>query len=153
MNNWFTIHDAHPDPDRVLWHIYLQDKYKDLASEISVGDRVFFYETKNTKQIQFKGSRGKMGVVHVGYVIGDKYERQFEEALSIYNDGERKTWDIGIPTDAGQSNGFVSREKVLEILGYASNYYFKGFARGKGIKLIEDAKANELLSLFRNSSR
>ena len=83
MNNWFTIHDPHPNPDRVAWHIYLQDKYEDLASEISIGDRVFFYEIKNSKQIKFKGCKGRMGVVHVGYVTGHGYKRKLKDTLSI----------------------------------------------------------------------
>ena len=70
MRYWFTIHDAHPDPDWVHWHIYLQDKHKELANVIQMGDRVFFYETKTTKQIKFRGSVGRMGLVHIGHVIG-----------------------------------------------------------------------------------
>ncbi len=151
MKNWFTIHDPHPTPDWVEWHIYLQDQYKSLAADIKVGDRVFFYETKTTKQVQFKGCKGKMGLVHIGLVTGDAYERKSEKALSVYNDGERKTWGVGIPTDASKSNGFVAQNKVVEVLGYKSKCNFIGFASGKGIKQIDAAEADKLQMLFNGS--
>ena len=152
MKNWFTIHDPHPNPDWVEWHIYLQDKYKELAAEIAVGDRVFFYETKTTKQVQFKGCIGKMGLVHIGHVTHSAYPRKIEDALSVYNDGERKSWGVGIPTDAGNSNGFVPQAKVVKALGNANNYYFRGYAGGKGIKQIDVDEANEVQTLFERSA-
>jgi len=68
-------------------------------------------------------------------------------------DGEKKNWDTGNPTNAGDSSGFVSRQQVVEILGYSNNYYFRGLAGGAGILQIEAWKANNLLELFRASER
>ena len=112
MKNWFTTHEAHPDPDPGGWHVYLQDEYKDLASEISIGDRVLIYETKGNNQIRFRRCRGKMGIVRVGNVTGNKYERPKEEASSIYIGGGEKIWRTVVPTDAEQSNGFVPSKKL-----------------------------------------
>ncbi len=153
MKNWFTIHSAHPTPDWIKWHIYLQEKYKQLATEINVGDRVLFYETKTTKEVRCKGSVGKMGLVHIGHVTGAEYSRNIEDSYSEYSDGERKSWGTGIPTDAEHSRGFVPQSKVVEVLGYATNYHFKGFAGGKGVKQIDAEKANMLQALFQQSLR
>ena len=147
MKNWFTVHSPHGDRD-LAWHIYLQDQYALTASDIHEGDRVFFYETKTNRNVKHKQFVGRMGLVHVGHVNGAPYRRGTEEAHAIYTGGERKYWSTGITTDAGESRGFVSREKVVKILGYKDNYYFKGYARGVGIKMIEMGQAQKLLQLF-----
>ena len=153
MKNWFTIHDAHPNPDWVKWDIYLQDKYEFLAQDIEIGDRVFIYEAKTSKQVRFKDSIGKMGLVHVGHVTGSGGYNPREEAEVVYTDGDCKSWGYSIPTDAGSSEGFVSRNQVVRVLDYKDNYYFKGFAGGKGVKEIGADQADELQALFDQSTK
>ena len=48
MANWFTVHGPHPVEYDLAWDIYLQEQYKNLANEININDRVFFYELKGS---------------------------------------------------------------------------------------------------------
>ena len=153
MTNWFTVHYPHGDPDDLPWHVYLQDRYKELSRNVREGDRVFFYETKTSKNKENKYCKGRMGLVHVGYVTGLPYSRPYKRAEAVYTDGKRKKWSIGIPTNAGETTGFVPREKLVEVLGYKSKYNFQGFQRGTGIKQIDRAVARELHALFEGAKR
>jgi len=153
MANWFTIHGPHPFEYELAWDIYLQNRYQNLASDIKINDRVFFYELKGSGKLDvnqktYKTPVGKMGLVHIGKVTGKFYERSLYEGQSDTFGEGKKYWSVGIPTDAGGSTGYVSREKVVSILGFKHNYKFKGFARGAGIKQINDAQATELATLF-----
>ena len=149
MKYWFTIHAPHGDRD-LPWHIYLQEKYKDISKEIKINDKVFFYETKTEKNKLYKFTNGRMGLVHIGTVTGEPYHRN---AKTTYTSGETKDWGTGIPTNAEDSEGLVSREKVVDILGYKSNYYFKGFNGGRGIKQIEVEQAQQLENLFNHGTK
>jgi hypothetical protein len=91
-----------------------------------------------------------MGLVHIGTVTGEPYHRN---AKTTYTSGETKDWGTGIPTNAEDSEGLVSREKVVDILGYKSNYYFKGFNGGRGIKQIEVEQAQQLENLFNHGTK
>ena len=158
MAYWFTVHGPHPFDYDLAWHIYLQERYEELASDIEIGDRVFFYELKGSGKLHinqkiYATPVGKMGLVHIGKVTGKPYQRTLQTGMSETYGAEARYWKIGIPTDAGDSTGFVSRERVVSVLGYKHNYFFKGFARGAGIKQIDGAQANELQTLFEQSSR
>ena len=155
MANWFTIHGPHPYPIEydLAWDVYLQDKHKNIANQIMVNDRVFFYELKGSGTLEinqeiYKTPTGKMGLVHVGNVTGKPYQRSLNVGQSETYGNGKAYWSVGVPTDAGTSSGLVSREKVVSILGYKENYYFKGFAGGAGIKLIDESVASELMAQF-----
>ena len=153
MANCFTVHGPHPYAYDLAWDIYLQDKYKNIENKIMINDRVFFYELKGSGSLEinqqtYKTPVGKMGLVHIGKVTGNPYQRSLREGQSETYGNGKAYWSVGIPADAGNSTGFVSREKVVSILGYKHNYYFKGFAGGAGIKLIDDSEASELITLF-----
>lgn len=157
MASWFTIQGPYPYPEeygpKLTWDVYLQERHKNLAPQIKIGDRVFFYELKGTGKLEinnrvYRTPTGRMGLVKVGAVTGAPYHRSINEGLSKTYGPGRTYWSVGIPTNAGDSSGFVSREKVVDILGFANNYYFKGFSGGTGIKLIDEAVAHELLRLF-----
>jgi len=137
----------HGDPDHP-WHVYLQDRHKNIALSIREGDRVFFYETKTNNNVKYKNVVGRMGLVHVGTVTGKAYTRESTKAHQTYTDGARKNWSTGIPTNAGETKGYVTRENIVKILGYRDNYFFKGFAGGAGIKQIDATQARALLELF-----
>ena len=106
------------------------------------------YYMLSINQKRYKTTEGKMGLVHVGKVTGKSYQRSLHEGqCETYGNG-KAYWSIGIPTDANDSTGFVSREKVLSILGHKPNYYFRGYARGAGVKIIDDSQAHKLLQQF-----
>lgn len=153
MENWFTVHGPHPIEHDLAWDIYLQNKHQNIANNININDRVFFYELKGSgtldiNQQTYKTPVGKMSLVHIGKVTGKSYPRSLHEGQSETYGDEKKYWSVGIPTDAGYSVGFVPREKVVSILGYKNNYFFKGFSGGSGIKQIDDSQASQLLKLF-----
>jgi hypothetical protein len=153
MANWFTIHGPKPYDLDLAYDVYLQDKYESIADEIMIGDKVFFYELKGSGRLKinqqiYKTPVGKMGLVHVGQVTGKPYKRSLYEGQSETYGTGKAYWSIGIPTDAEASVGFVPREVVVSVLGYQPNYFFKGFGGGKGIKLIDDSQAHELLAQF-----
>jgi len=153
MASWFTVHGPHPTEYNLPWDIYLQETHKEISNHICVGDNVFFYELKgngklNINNVDYRTNTGRMGVVHIGKVTGKPYNRSIDQGKSSSYGESSGYWSIGIPTDAASSKGFVAREKVVSILGYQHNYYFKGFAAGAGIKLINASQEAELLSLF-----
>lgn len=148
MKYWITIHSPHTNPNDLPWHVYLQNRYKNAVAGIAKDDIVFFYETKTSKiepEDRTITREGVMVIRRVGYVTGDMYSRN---VVAQYNDGETKYWSWGIPTNADNSSGFVARKDVVKILGYASNYYFRGFNGGTGIKQVGEGEARELLILF-----
>lgn len=156
VNYWFTVHGPHPKGYHLPWDIYLQDTHEELAKKINKGDQIFFYELKgngklNKNNKEYKTDIGRMGIVHVGNVTGERYKRSREEGSSSSYGESSGYWSIGIPTDAESSNGFVSRDKVVSILGYKENYYFRGLAGGAGIRSIDASQAFELLRLFKES--
>ncbi len=131
----------------------MQDRHKDIAKDVEINDRVFFYELKGTGKLNichqdYETGTGKMGIVHIGKVTGSPYSRSQAQGQSKSFGDVSKYWSIGIPTDAGNSSGFIAKDKVVAILGYKNNYFFKGFAGGTGIKQIDDSQAIELLALY-----
>ena len=156
MTNWFTIHGPHPYDYDLAYDVYLQEKYKNIANKIMINDRVFFYELKGSGSLEiyqqtYKTPVGKMGLVHIGKVTGKPYQRSLREGQSETYGNGKAYWSMGVPTDAGDSIGFVAREEVVSILDYSPNYYFKGFASGAGIKIIDESQAHELFEQFNDS--
>jgi len=148
MKSWLTTHYPHPDPDEYPWHIYLQQKYSSVTEEIAEGDQVFFYEYKNYKALKSGKThpQGREGIVRVAYVSGPAY---FRDVVIEYADGNVVPWSRGVPTDNEDTDGFVGREDVLEVLGYQSGGYLRGFNAGKGIKQLTNSQADRLMKLFK----
>src|SRR3954447_22951635 len=137
MQNWLTTHYPHQEPETPPWHIYLQRQHRDAVKGIQRGDRVFFYEFAQQKPI--KGSPrfppGAQGIVRVAFVSGPIYHR---DTAIEYANGTVGYWSWGVPTDNEDTNGFVSRTTLCEILGYKPGYNLRGFERGTGVKRLDD---------------
>ncbi len=154
VNNWITVHNPHPNPDTLPWHIYLQDNHKNAVDGIKEGDRIFFYETKGSKLKDQSGhTEGAMGIVCITQVIGEMHHRDHSEANADYIDGETKSWTWCVPTANYDFGGFVARRDVVEILGYKDNYYFRGFNAGRGVKKIRADHGQRLNELFSTGHR
>lgn len=147
--DWLTTHFPKRPGDPERFDVYLQHHHKDAASGIAIGDRVWFYEfgtAKRTKCEEGSAPRGRLGVVHFARVTGQIYERDRKIA---YADGTAADWRWGVPTDVGESGGYVERAKLCEILGYKPGYAFRGFAGGSGLKRLDEGHAALLMTAFR----
>jgi hypothetical protein len=152
MTSWLTTHYPHPTPDTHPWHIYLQRQHKDAVNGIQVGDRVFFYEFAGQKPIKGapKSPLGSQAIVRVAYVKGPMYRR---ETVIEYKDGTTGYWFWGVPTERDDTQGFVSRAGLCEILVYKPGYNLRGFEHGTGVKRLDDADAAELWRAFKAGAR
>ena len=149
MAEWLTTHFPRRPGEPERWDVYLQDRHKDAARGIACGDRVWFYEFGAARRIRGEegpAPRGRLGVVHFGRVKGPIYER---DRRIEYADGTAADWRWGVPTDVGESGGFVSRVELCELLGYKPGYTFRGFAGGAGLKRLDDPHAAQLMRAFR----
>jgi hypothetical protein len=142
-NSWLAIHRAHPDPDTILWHVYLKEEHRFLGNDIRIGDHIFFYEAKNGYG---HFDEGRMGIVRISIVSATPYQRNHHQPYAPGNEGE---WDFAIPAEPLDTSGFVPRTQVNVVMGYAYNYVYYGYNRGKGIKQLTPMQADELFRRFR----
>lgn len=152
MKSWLTTHYAHPEPNTYPWQIYLQDKHKDAVDGIAVGDRVFYYEFKSNRAVKGETPRppGAQGIVRIATVSGSIYHR---DGVLDYVDGGSIDWAWGVKTDKDiDLDGFVPRNKVVEVLGYGSGSRLRSFNAGKGIKILTKEQAQRLLRLFKSGA-
>jgi len=155
MADWLTTHYPHPFSDDLPWDIYLKREHRDLADQVSVGDRVFFYEYKEQKPLR-DGSlypQGAEGIVRVATVNGEVYHRN---GLTKYADGTDTDWCWGVPTRDVDAEGFVPREAMNRVLDYQEGYVLRGFGggrRGSGLRKISADQANALYDIFKSDHR
>ena len=118
-----------------------------------IGDHVFFYEYKGNKAVIGQPPRpiGREGIVRIATVSGPLYYR---EDVLRYTEGDIKDWSWKIPCDENvNTEGFVPRIKVLEVLKYKLGGRLRSFNGGKGIMKLNEEQAQTLLELFKSATR
>lgn len=150
MRDWLTTHYPHFQPDTEPWDIYLQRHHLAAIDGIAPGDRVFFYEFATRRAWKGRADRpaGAQGVVRVGYVDGPVFKN--DEGVTEYEDGTRAEWCWQVPVGDFETDGFVGRERLCQVLGYKSGYTFRGFNGGTGVLELDATQGADLLALFRS---
>ena len=165
MKYWLTTHWP-PREDvpstQSPYGVWVQNKKEHLINRVSPGDLVLIYETRNgrtqvrdfangsTQEIACRP--GRAGIVALVEVTG-RAERLNESFEEHYTNGSKAWWRYCAPTQPINSAGFIPREVVNTILGYARNNVFRGFGDGhSGLKEITSVVFNNLLQLFTTSA-
>jgi hypothetical protein len=107
MKYWLTTHYRHQSVSHP-YSIYLRERYRKKESKISIGDGVVFYEIKGK-------SNGRDGVVVVAKVTGAL-------RANVHRDGgpdiSNQLWEWEIPCGEHDSDGFVPKDAVYDVLGW-----------------------------------
>ncbi len=162
-NYWITVHWPHRLGDDETEHsgVYIPDGREYAVAELKEGDYVLIYESLNgrneieryadgTTEI-YKHQSGKQGIVAIVKTTSKVKENQNSEE-SEYTDGTTIWWRWYAETESIRQSGFVAREDVNNVLGYAHNFSFRGFGDAhSGVKKITEEEFNELVKIFNYS--
>lgn len=161
MRYWITAHWPHridqlPNDPHV--GVYAQDRSQDVIQRLSPGDHIWIYEARSGRtKIQRRADgteeripchEGREGIVGLAAVTGYAIEVA-DSQREQYADGSSVWWRYYAPTEPLNLSGFVTREELNHVLGYASVYNLRGFGDGKsGIKEIPESTSARLLEIF-----
>jgi hypothetical protein len=151
---WLATHwpqrvDAEEGP--TYTGVWAQDGKEHAIGRMHEGDLVFIFETQNGKtlvrqspngdQVRIPCSAGRGGVVALMRVSSEPFE--LSDPPEQYADGTQIWWRWHAETTPVNSSGFVTREKLNELLGYAT-----GYTRFGGLRELTSEKFNLLLTEF-----
>lgn len=162
MNYWLTTHwpprfDA--DPNDNSNGVWLPDGREAAGADFKKGDKVFIYQSRSGRPEILKridGSEytvwsieGKEGIIAVCEADSEIFEDAGAEP-SKYTDGSEIWWRWYAPLTLLSKSGFVPRQRINEVLGYKTDYNFRGFGDlHSGLKKISEEQFNDLLTIFR----
>lgn len=163
MNWWVTTHwpPREDNPGKIADGLYVPDGREIAGADVRKGDIVVVYQAKtgrtevirqaNGKDLLVKNLKGKEGVIAITEAQSSLSSRKgstFEE----YTDGSRIWWRWHAPLKLVTKSGFVSRQRLNEILGNKLNYSLHGFGDAKsGLKKISQEKFDQILRAFREN--
>jgi len=161
MKYWLTTHWPNTRnllPDAPKNGVYLPDKRENASDGMDVGDLVLFYESVSGRTILERHSdgsekrlpcwTGRGGLVTLSHITS-KPKDLGEKGREEYTDGTKIWWRFKAETALVNSSGFVPREQVCLVLGYAPTYNFRGFGtRHSGLKEITEEQFEQLRSMF-----
>lgn len=163
MNWWVTTHwpPREDDPDAVADGLWVPDGREAAGKDVQKGDMVVVYQAKtgrteirkqlDGKELFVKNLKGKEGVIAITKAQGPLYALE-GSVPEEYTDGSRIWWRWYTPLQIITKSGFVSRQMLNEILGYAPNYSLHGFGDAKsGLKKISQDNFNQILRAFKES--
>jgi hypothetical protein len=118
--------------------VWLQHDKLQAADGMSRGDLVLIYESgsgKALREVYADGSakiiprhQGRQGVVTLARIL-DRPSQPEQSQPEQYADGSQRWWRYMAPTEALNSNGFISRVELTQLLGYSPDYAFRGYGR------------------------
>jgi len=153
MRYWLTVHW----PPLQEWRtpplgVYLTDGREEAGQDLRPGDLIFIYQTKTGKtRKDAKPYRlGRQGIVFLVKAAGKIQERS-EEEPERFKDGTTRWWKW--QADARlKEYGFCPRQIVCQVLGYDSNYNFRGFGeQHSGLAQLEKTGFDSLYRRFRQA--
>jgi hypothetical protein len=165
MAYWLTTHWPHTQDqpiDKPRKGVWVQDSKRHLIDRVSTNDLVFIYESRSgptvvrtyvdgsTKHIaRRRGREGIVALVQVTDVASEPDDSQPER----FADGRKAWWRYCAPTRSVNSAGFMPRQKLNSLLGYARNYVFRGFGEEhSGLKEISSDLFHRLLPEFESAA-
>lgn len=160
MNWWVTTHwpPREDDPENVANGLWVPDGREIAGADVLKGDMVVVYQAKtgrtevrrqsDGKEILVKNIKGKEGVIAISEAQGSLYALE-GSIPEKYTDGTEIWWRWYTPLKIITKSGFVSRQRLNEILGYSSDYSLRGFGDAKsGLKKISREEFDQILRAF-----
>ena len=161
MNYWINSHwppflqhkptPISPDPE-YHYRVYLPDGRQEAGQALAKDDLVFIYETKTGRPLKNgrKYAPGRQGIVALVRTLTPILETN--EEPEEYADGSVICWKWQARTRVKEL-GFCSHDNVCRILGYSTNYTFRGFGdQNSGLKKITEKQFKLLLDCLRASA-
>ena len=164
MNCWVTTHwpPSEDNPDEIADGLWVQDGREIAGADVRKGDIVVVYQHKtgktkvrrqpDGKKLPVKNLKGKGGVIAITEAQGLLYARE-DSKPEEYTDGSRRWWRWYTPLKLVTRSGFVSRQRLNEILDYKPNHSLHGFGKPKssGLKKISQEEFDEILRAFKEN--
>ena len=161
MNYWVTTHwpPREDDPYHIADGLWLPEGRERAGKDVTKGDMVVVYQAKtgrtevrrqpDGKQLFVKNMRGKEGVIAITEAQGPLHALE-GSVTKKYADGSSIWWRWYTPLKLVSRSGYVSRQRLNAILGYAANYSLRGFGDAKsGLKRISQGEFAEILKAFK----
>ncbi|MEM7577499.1 MAG: hypothetical protein AAF328_08495 [Planctomycetota bacterium] len=161
MRYWITTQWPSPStPPRKHRNIFLPNGREAPGKRVQVGDRVAIFELKTGRSEVVLGedgpkvikarADGAQGIVTIGEVTSPV--KSSGRPPSTYTDDSEIWWRWKAETGGHNDEGFVPTSEVTRILGFASNYGFRGFGEARsGLKEISGNQFLELAAFFASS--
>jgi hypothetical protein len=163
MNWWVTTHwpPREDDPDNIANGLWLPDGREAAGKDVRKGDMVVVYQTKTGRKevkiqpdgqkLFIKRLKGKGGVIAITEAQGP-LRTDKDSATKEYTDGSKIWWRWYTPLKIKTRSGFLSRERLNKILGFASNNPLRGFGDLKsGLKKISREEFEQILEAFKEN--
>ena len=151
-------HRVYTDKNEVHEGVHIPDGRETSVSGMNKGDLVFIYESKTGRsEVEttidgekniIRRHRGREGIVVLAEIVTKPYKDEDSEPTKYIDDTEI-WWRFYADTKTINSHGFIPREKVNQILGYAKDYHYRGFGtKHSGVKEITQQQYRDLLKYF-----
>lgn len=163
MNCWVTTHwpPTEDNPDEIADGVWVPDGREAAGKDVRKGDMVVVYQTQTGrtevrrqpggKELFVKNMKGKGGVIAIAEAQGSLFALEGSTPTE-YTDGSVIWWRWYTPLKLISRSGFVSRQRLNEILGYSPDYSLHGFGDAKsGLKKISQEKFDQVLRAFKES--
>jgi RecB family endonuclease NucS len=163
MNWWVTTHwpPREDNPDEIADGLWVPEGREVAAEDVRKGDIVVVYQAKggrtevrrqpDGKELLVKNLKGKEGVIAITEAQSTLYALE-GSTPEEYTDGSKIWWRWYTPLRLITRSGFVSRQGLNTILGYAPNYSLHGFGDAKsGLKKISQREFDQILIAFREN--
>jgi hypothetical protein len=157
MNYWLTTHWPRPQntpASEPYADVYVKDGQWKVIEQLTPGDLVFMYQSESgplpLRLNPDKGRkvRGKGSIVALVRVI-EPAKQPPESAPEMYDNGEEMWWRFRAATEPVNSGGFISRKKLLPVLGYSTNWNLHGFGDNhSGVKRLTADEFHTLRKMY-----
>ena len=166
MRYWVTTHWPRDEGDDSPQEgVYLKDEDREAGQDLGIGDRVVIYESKSGKRrmrtepgtagkIAVRCRAGAGAVVVIVEVIGDLGTNP-RATPTEYDNGKVRFWRWYAPTKVVNKSGFVTRQRLTELLGYEPGFPYRGLGtKHSGLKQIDKDTYEAIVTEFvKNCSR
>jgi hypothetical protein len=154
---WITVHWPHPAADDLPWYVYLREHYRHLGDDLAPGDRVLFYETRQTRPVmryvrrleddrQVELGRGRGGIVCAAEAVSAIERRPRNEIRYDYGHGNCYEWAFHARCHRHEWGHVVPHRDVKDVLGY--RMLFPG-----GLRRISRDQYDRIVTLLRIGRR
>lgn len=130
MNYWLTVHwplrEGYENVEWKYW-VFVPKGREQTAKEMQQGDLIFIYETKTGRQLKrqkYDYHEGRQGIIALVKAVSQL--EPTNEKPEEYADGTKIWWFWQARTELIKEC-FIPRKDVCRVLGYSTNYNFRGF--------------------------
>ena len=164
MNYWMTTHwppRTDEEKSNIGLGVWISERCRSVGNDLRPGDKVIIYQSRSGRPEIFEKAdgtsetigchTGKEGIIALGEATTDVYLLK-DVKPSKYTDGTEVWWRWHADLKLISQSGFVPRLEINKILGYKSNYNFRGFGDNhSGLKRIKESEFTSLVEIFRRS--